>query len=150
MRFKHDASLSDRIKDIVVKYTIRKGDCILYTGKLSAQGYVTIRYNKKLYSVHRLIAAQKAQVNFETLSFDIDAHHSCQNRNCLNIEHLELIAKCLHPTVGNIKMICKRGHDISIVGRRSNGQCIACYKEDNKGIRNAETCIEPVMDNCVL
>ena len=65
----------------------------------------------------------------------------CRVAECVNPKHLVLAtpdeaSRVIHPRTG----FCKRGHDISVVGRYSNGTCRSCgraqantYYQSHKG-----------------
>ncbi len=63
----------------------KTGDCLVWTGAKSVDGYGRIRYRGEARSVHRVAWERRYGSEPEGLELD----HLCRNRACINVAHLE-------------------------------------------------------------
>lgn len=71
--------------DEVLKKCDMDGDCWEWTQRTSKDGYPTIRFAKREYSMHRL----SLEVSLGKPLGALAAHHTCANTKCVNPMHLE-------------------------------------------------------------
>lgn len=85
---------SNRPKDVdVYNWLISKcveseGGCKLYTGALTAKGYVHIKTNNGLMRFGHVIVYER---HFSKIPNNKEISHTCHKRNCLNIDHLKAV-----------------------------------------------------------
>lgn len=93
-------------------------------------GYGHFTSNKKLTTAHRIMFE-----HFNGEVGNLDIHHTCKNKRCVNPAHLKAISRKDHRTLESHKKICPRGHirkdNISLIG-----QCKTCNNENSKNRRN--------------
>ena len=63
-----------------------RGDCLIWTGSMSTQGYGRMRANGRMQQVHRW-AWEQSEGPIPTGIF---VDHVCWNRACANVDHLRL------------------------------------------------------------
>lgn len=79
-------SLNERT-DFYLSHSICENSCLIPGNlKIKKQGYFQIQFNKKNYMLHRAILAKKLNLNYDAIDI---ARHICNNKNCINPEHLE-------------------------------------------------------------
>lgn len=122
---KHGKSLSEKILYIMLHQSKIVGECIVFTGGLNAQGYGRIYHEGERYLIHRLVCCLVKNVSYKTYK---EFHHTCENRACFNTNHVIPLTTIEHRRITHTVKFCSRGHEISIVGRASNGCCNACEK----------------------
>jgi hypothetical protein len=61
-----------------------------------------------------------------------DIHHTCEIKLCMRKEHLIDVTRSQHMLAHHNTGLCKRGHNLAIVGRKKSGGCKECQREDNK------------------
>lgn len=69
--------------------TRREGDCLIWTGAKTTDGYGSISINRKPYLAHRYAWEQQ---NGEVPD-GMQVHHLCYDRSCVEIEHLTLVTQ---------------------------------------------------------
>lgn len=95
----------------ILKMTDRSGECWLWLGSLSRQGYGRITVNKHYTSAHRI--SYETFVGSVPSGLEID--HLCRVRHCVNPKHLEAVSH----TVNMRRSIEATG---MIAGKRAGGQ----------------------------
>ena len=65
--------------------TVRDGDCLLWQGASTRQGYGTARFNGKVRKVHRMVLIHASGKDEPSM----EAAHKCDTPACINPEHLE-------------------------------------------------------------
>lgn len=97
-----------------------RDECIEWSGPLQYNGYGTLYFNNSHMGVHRLAWALS---NGKIPKKGMDICHSCDNRKCINPEHLfegtrkdnmqDALKKGRMVNPNKNKKTCKRGHDLS-------------------------------------
>jgi hypothetical protein len=130
------------LKELVFKELLRaeiQGECIICTKrKTNPKGYLSLTWEGHTTYLHRIVACIFANISLNT---NLEAHHKCKNKRCINSNHLELVTKYQHRNIhpNATKRFCNYGHDTLITGRYSSNNCIACAKANYKKSLN---CIE--------
>ena len=91
----------------IAERTRRDGDCLLWTG-CTNRGYPVMRLNGKQQYVHRLVAFGGEPPP----GHGQEVHHRCQNKRCVNRDHLEIVTPKQHVSKhvhGRIQDVCKKG-----------------------------------------
>lgn len=104
--------------------------CWLWRGNRSSDGYGRIHAFGKRHRVHRLVyelvVAPVADTDF--------VHHKCENKLCVNPEHLEAMSPNKHNTLHMARTICRRGHvyEGHKAENRDGGlanRCFVCHRQ---------------------
>ena len=106
-----------------------KGICILLeTGKKS-NGYGYKKGSKQNY--HNEVYRQ----NVGDIPIGYVVHHLCENKSCINPQHLQLLSRSEHMKVHNInngnseKTTCRNGHPLDAWSKSNGRYCLLCYRE---------------------
>lgn len=93
-----------------------EGECMVYNGQRTADGYGIIRINRKHQVVHKVMWESVNGAIPEGMQLD----HLCRNEPCWNPDHLEVVTplentlRSKNPASANSKKThCKRGHPLS-------------------------------------
>jgi len=110
-------------------------NCWLFTGGKDNKGYGNVKVNKKVYKAHRFFYVWlRGQLKSE-----LELHHKCENKACVNPQHLQPITKLNHNLLSDnicsrnrMKTHCKNGHLLSgdNVYRKPRGgrECLICKR----------------------
>lgn len=140
--------MSGKARDPVLKFfsqiQVLKNGCWQWTGGKYSNGYARSRFLSKEHLVHRWAYEQF----IGPIPDDLDCHHVCYNRSCVNPAHLELRTNrdnvldkdSSSPALKNMnKTHCKRDHlfDINNTLLDKNGwrSCRICHKERERARR---------------
>lgn len=130
------ASEKDRLR--FQKFIRPEGDCLVWTGALTAHGYGKFRFEGKIRLAHRVawFLSIGARLDSKTT-----LDHLCRNRACVNAAHLEpvslaenILRSPIQPTTINaMKTHCKRGHPFDAANTyvspgRGHRSCRACSR----------------------
>lgn len=80
--------------------------CIVWLGKADKNGYCRVRFDGSRVGVHRL--ARMAEGTRRTLTPGFHVHHSCENRRCINADHLCEMSPQRHASVHVSKRALRR------------------------------------------
>jgi hypothetical protein len=126
----------------VPPFALKHGDpdengCIDHGYIGDASGYMNTSYKGRRLRGHQIVLAE--------LGISVPAgsviHHVCENRRCINPEHLQVLTHAEHQRLHNTKTHCLRGHAYAEhgytrpSGKRYCGLCRRLYRKDVK--RNA-------------
>lgn len=138
----------------IARYSLKQGECLIWTGAKDRGGYGLIEVRHKLQKAHR--------VSYELARGPIpdgcQLDHLCRNRACINPEHLEPVSarenvlRGFSPVGNNArKAECKNGHPLSgdnLIQRAKGWRgCRACSRIQNLASwhrRKAAKCMSPV------
>jgi hypothetical protein len=106
-------------------------DCILWQGPVDRQGYGKVWHDGGSRIAHRVAWVQE----HGEVAADVDIHHICGVKACVNLEHLQALTRAehgrLHPFAQ--RPACGQGHEYTEANTyvRPNGQrcCRACWRE---------------------
>lgn len=111
-------------------------DCILGRGKPSYYGYARVSIENKLHFAHRVAYEQV----FGKIPDGYHIHHRCDNKMCINVNHLEALSpedhKIIHTIPKSIERMASR--DTCLNGHVFDGKndrqrtCSICQKEIKK------------------
>lgn len=109
------------------KIIIQSNGCHIFDGALSSSGHCMFF----IKGPNITIGAHVFAWILYNKRFPIeDIHHKCENKKCVNPDHLEELNRSSHMKIHH--KYCKYGHDLSIVGQNKSGACKLCVKEYNK------------------
>ena len=119
----------------------KSGDCWLWTGGLTSEGYGKFWLNRRTIGAHRVgYALAHGQLPEPHLHLD----HLCRVRNCVRPEHLEAVtiaenlkrSLLTHAARNAAKTHCKHGHEFTDTNtyRAPDGQrmCRECMRASDR------------------
>jgi len=74
------------VEQRILTYTTKKGDCNVWSGCINNVGYPMINVKGKMKLVHRVVY----EMEHGALLPNDEVHHACENKLCVNPEHLHL------------------------------------------------------------
>lgn len=147
-----DESMADRL----IRQSVDEGDCRVWTGVLTYNGYGKVRMKHRTSRAHR--ASYEAFVGPIPEGLEID--HLCRNRACIKPSHLEPVTRpenhrrrwLVNPTFPPHPQLaseshCANGHEwtpentrIQVrPGKRDRKTCRTCAREETRRRRAADT-----------
>jgi len=116
-----------------------KTGCWNFTGAWMAGGYGGIGIaTSKTALAHRV----SYQLFVGPIPEDHDLHHKCENKRCINPDHLEPLTRLAHqiktPTTSRNRTHCPKGHPLS-------GKNLVAYDLRTKNIRKCRECRRAIM-----
>lgn len=110
---------------------VSKGDtCWNWTGRLFASGYGAFSLRGVSLRAHRV---SFALANLE-IEPGMEIHHTCENKRCVNPEHLEEMTVEEHRALQR-KPYCSKGHPMrspNLIYKRGSRICKTCHYEANR------------------
>lgn len=114
------------------KVRILPSGCWWWVGCIDTSGYGSFCYNGGTKMAHRL----SYQAKFGVLTKKDHLHHKCNNKQCVNPDHLEVTSPKNHPghmaEINRNKTHCPRGHEYTpentIITTYGSRNCRACQK----------------------
>jgi HNH endonuclease len=107
------------------------GPCHVWIGYIPKDGYPMFRLRRMPFLAHRI---SYALVNGNPIP-ELDVHHQCENKKCVNTEHLEAVNRRAHIFMGSgfaalnaRKKLCQRGHPLSPPNAHGSRRCLECPK----------------------
>jgi hypothetical protein len=125
-------------------------ECQLWTGAIQSHGYGTLKVDGRTIHAHRHIY----ELHNGPIAKDYEIHHRCNERRCINPDHLEAVDSAEHRRIHNAfkptwtaraeRTHCKNGHEFTPenTGRRidNNGRiCRTCKRNEFRRRRLRET-----------
>lgn len=90
---------------MIIEYE-RHAECMLYTGKINPRGYGVVWQDGRAWAVHRLVYGELVA----PLRDDQRIRHTCKNRGCVNVQHMEIMPKAKPYVRKPARTHCKHGH----------------------------------------
>lgn len=87
LRVAVEEGTGDQVREILIRDTRVDGECWVWTRKLTADGYGTVKVGRRTASVHRLMA----EAIYGPLGRE-SVHHKCATRACIRPSHLQPIS----------------------------------------------------------
>ena len=88
------------------QFVILPNGCWQWIGTITPAGYGKIVIEKRTFAAHRISYAW----HVGDIQKGMLVHHRCENKACVNPEHLELKTSVAHSRHHLYKSFCKRGH----------------------------------------
>lgn len=108
---------------------LTRSECIPFEGYIGARGYGWVTFQGRQMGAHR----REWIKAFGPVPEGLQIHHTCGNRICVNLEHLEALTSQQHNTRHQQeRTTCRRGHPRSEFGRLERGcvwRCRKCHGE---------------------
>lgn len=109
-------------------------NCITLRNKPRRDGYVRITRNYKQDYAHRIAYIDV----FGEIPKGLEIDHLCDNRACINIEHLQAVTHKENMSHAKTRILhtgfCKKGHNLSIAGVHGKPpkgpSCRQCKREN--------------------
>lgn len=83
--------------------------CTLVTDRTLYDGYARVWRNRRHMLMHRAVYVD----TLGPIPDDWDVHHTCETRNCVNVEHLIAVPHGVHSTLKQRKTHCPQGHELT-------------------------------------
>ena len=80
------------LQNIVSKGARQDNGCLFYTNNKKKNGYSLVSYGDEMMPVHRVVFI----LSGKTLPPHFDVHHTCYNKSCIEITHLEALSRSQH------------------------------------------------------
>src|SRR5215831_17906702 len=80
------------LQNIVSKGARQANGCLLYTNNKKKNGYSLVSYGDEMMPVHRVVYL----LSGKTILVGFDVHHTCYNKSCIEITHLEALSRSQH------------------------------------------------------
>ena len=132
----------DDVKTRILRLSDIIGECWVWKGNINDTGYGKINIRRKPYLAHRI----SYEVFIGEIHEGLQINHTCQNRACINPDHLEVITIKERNRRGNgiaaqhlRQTHCKRGHPLSgdnlLIHKSGSRECRACILLDERKIQ---------------
>lgn len=88
------AATAERRRTLALqRKTRREGDCLIWTGSICPdRGYGQYRTQTTNLLVHRMVW----EMAYGPVPPGHEIHHSCENRRCIELDHLQCLGKTEH------------------------------------------------------
>lgn len=130
----------------LLELTVPHGDCLLWQGASRTNGYGVTVYRGTQTTTHRIM--YQLYIG-ETLPDGMEVDHKCNNRLCINPDHLQAVSHAENMRLGATRRThCKAGHEwndentyIATVMRKQGGFreqrfCRVCRAKHQADLRN--------------
>jgi len=98
------------LQNIVSKGARQANGCLLYTNNKKKNGYSLVSYGDEMIPVHRVVYL----LSGKTLPPHFDVHHTCYNKSCIEISHLEALSRSQHALLSE-KDIAQRNQRLRVL-----------------------------------
>lgn len=142
MRIRNKPHTLESLKELTV---VNKCGCWVWQGTKRSNGYGVTVYRGKQTTTHR---AMYQIVNEVLLGQDVEVDHTCNTRDCINPEHLEVVTHQENMFRGKTRRkTCRNGHEwnemntyVTQVKRKQGGMreqryCRLCRCQHQKDLR---------------
>lgn len=120
----------ERLRSRIMDRVKFEDGCWLCSLFINHKGYSTVGVRRSVFRSHRVMWELDRGPIPDGLTID----HLCKNKSCVNPDHMEIVSVAENTARAQCSSFgrgyCKRGHDTSLPGSRTNkGQCIQCRRD---------------------
>lgn len=127
-------------------------DCIVWTGAVNGKGYPCFAVAGRSQLAHRLAWEDARGPIPEDMTID----HTCRVRNCVNVDHLELVSGAENNRRARVSAgyfvggQCGRGHDLTDESTKTSKRgrliCKPCAQEDSRAARRRDNSVAVIRE----
>src|SRR5712691_6727254 len=89
------------LDNILPKGERQENGCLFYTNNKKKNGYSLVSYGDKMEPVHRVVFLLYGKI----IPPGFDVHHTCYNKSCIEITHLEALSRRQHALLDEQDMV---------------------------------------------
>lgn len=101
------------------------GDCLIWTGATSREGYGRIRHDGRIQPTHRVVYTLAVGPIPDGLTIDHVSDRGCTSRLCMNVAHLEPVTLAVNGA---------RGRRDQLAARDSQARCVNGHPRDDQNL----------------